>query len=208
MSQSGAKLKSKSESKILITQPSEFFAEAVGEAMKKKRLKTSQETEFYLVNLLKQFMSAEALYARDQNGNRTEMPLAFLVKEAMEAPDEESRKLCYRQLGDTALYMAGFFQPSLTRKIVDLEYYVGMGRTGYQNVATRVGSAQRTVFLELAKAFPDFVEVLAKVAEVNMGQTEAELVTLYDLWLRTGNTQAENKLKEAGILPKTKKSSS
>jgi len=192
---------SRTAQKLILTDPNAYFYEAVAGAIKEKKVRTSASTEMYLINLLKQFMSAEALYARDSEGNRTEMPLAFLVKEALEAPNEDTRRLVYRQLGDTALYMAGFFQQSLSRKIVDVEYYVGMGQAGYSSVAERTPGAQRAVFLELAKAFPDLVEVLSKVAEASLGQTEAELVRLYDLWERTGNLQAERKLREAGILP-------
>ncbi len=187
--------------KVLITEPNEFFYDAVSEALKEKKIRPSLETEVYLANLLKQFMSAEALYSRDQSGHRTELPLAFLVKEALEAPNEDTRKLVYRQLGDTALYMAGFFQQSLSRKAVDLDYYVGMGRAGYANVADRTPQSQRALFLELSAAFPEFVDVLSLVAESSLGHTEAELVQLYELWERTGNPQAERKLREAGILP-------
>lgn len=186
----------------LIAQPQAFFHELVTTALGRQKISTQPETEFYLVNLMAQFMTTDRLYSRDGQGGMKEEPLAFLVKEAIETPEPQAQAALFRHVGDVSLYTAGFFQESLNRKLVDLDYYIDMGGTAYQRVASRAEEeVLKAVYAELASRFGTFVEVLADVSEKTTPRTEKDLLRLYDLWVRTRSERAAKALQEAGILP-------
>jgi hypothetical protein len=186
----------------LVVQPQEFFRELVVDAMGKQKLKPRPETEFYLVNLLGQFMTTDRLYLRDSGGAYREEPLALLVKEALEQPGVEAQKKVFRHVGDVSLYVAGFFQDSLNRKLVDVDYYIDMGGVAYKQVAERSEeNLSRGVYEELADKFSSFVDVLGYVSDKTTPKTEKDLLRLYELWVRTKSDRAARALQEAGILP-------
>jgi hypothetical protein len=187
----------------LVTQPQDFFRELVTEALSRQNLKTKPETEFYLVNLLGQFMKTDRLYGQSQDGSLREEPLAFLVKEAIEESQPKAQAMLFRRVGDVSLYTAGFFQESLRRKAVDVDYYIEMGHTAYHQVASRADEeVLRVIYEELASKFAAFVDVLAEVSDKTTApKTEKDLLQVYERWVRTGSDRAAQALKNAGIIP-------
>ncbi|MDR3608055.1 MAG: hypothetical protein P4M08_11825 [Oligoflexia bacterium] len=186
----------------LVAQPQEYFRELVTDALGKQKIATQPETEFYLVNLLNQFITTDRLYARDGEGAVREEPLVLMIKEAIEQPEKRTQSVLFRHVGDVSLYTAGFFQDSLARKLVDVDYYIGMGETAYKQVAVRTEEeAMRSLYEELAQKFASFVEVLATISDRTAPRSEKDLLRLYDLWLRTKSERAAKALQEAGILP-------
>jgi hypothetical protein len=186
----------------LVAQPQDYFRELVTEALEKRHVSTQPETEFYLVNLLNQFMTSDRLYLRDGDGTNREEPLALMVKGALEEPVVQAQRVLFRHIGDVSLYMAGFFQDSLARKLVDVDYYIDMGGTAYHQVAARVEEQlMRALYQELAEKFGQLVEVLAMVSDKTTPKTSPDLLRMYELWVRTRSERAAKALQEAGILP-------
>jgi hypothetical protein len=186
----------------LVAQPQEYFYELLHGAFSKRSFRPTAETEVYLVNLLNRFMTTDALYARDSEGKHRDEALALLVKEALEIPGGEAQRLLYRQVGDVSLYTAGFFQESLNRKLVDVDYYIGMGGHAYRQAAVRHDDATvKCVFEELASRFAKLVDVLAEVSDQTMSKSEKDLLRLYETWISTKSERAERLLHEAGIIP-------
>ena len=177
----------------VVTRPEAFFHELVTQAMNTQHVKASPETEFYLVHLLNQFMLSDRL---------TNEPLVYLVKEAFEATEPEIQSKLFTQIGDVSLYTAGFFQDSLNRKLVDVDYYIDMGGNAYRHAAVRVQEpARKNIYEELAFKFGSFVEVLAQVGDVAFKKTEQDILRLYELWIKTGSERAAKLLQESGIIP-------
>ena len=58
-----------------------------------------------------------------------------------------------KQVGDTSLYVAGFFAESLTRSLVDVDYYVGIGQSAYAQLARSLGGhhSLTEIYGELAR---------------------------------------------------------
>lgn len=186
----------------LIAQPQEYFRGLITAAMGRQQVSTRPEIEFYLVNLLNQFITTDRLFARDASGMMREEPLALLIKEAIEAPVQKTQETLFRHVGDLSLYMAGFFQESLARKAVDVDYYIGMGGVAYQNAASRSDEEPlRSVYAELGERFGTFVDVLGEVSTQTAPRSETDLLRLYELWVRTKSERAAKALQEAGILP-------
>lgn len=183
----------------------EFFHEVVTDALEAVDLEASQPASWYLVGLLGEFTKARL----------TDEPLGMKLAQPGEDPSVRVKNL--KEVGDTSLYVAGFFAESLSRSLVDVDYYVGIGQSAYAQLARSLGAARSTtgpsrasssapiteVYEELAAKFPRFVDVLGavrkRVAFLQLGQTP-DIGRLYEMWLRTRDEWVEKKLKEAGLL--------
>jgi hypothetical protein len=177
---------------------SEYFHGAVTDALKSQHVEVAETTEFYLVNLLVEFTKT--------TGSLDE-PLALKLVHAQEGSlDERVRAL--KDVGDTSLYMSGFFADSLARKLVDVDYYIAMGGSAYRQLsglvtATR-GSATdffREVYDELAQKFPRFVDVLTEIRTKSNFASGGNLLRLYEEYVRTGSEWIEKRLKASGLIP-------
>ena len=188
----------------LITTPESFFQELVNEAVHKTRAKVLPETECYIVKLLGHFMNTENLFLRDSDGAMKDEPLVLKVKEALEETQKTAQQLMFRHVGDVSLYMAGFFQESLTRKKIDLNYYIDMGGIAYQQVAVRMEEQKlKKMYSELSERFQTLVEVLSEVSVKTTPQhSEKDILNLYEIWENTGSERAKKVLKQAGIVLK------
>ena len=188
----------------LVKDPNEYFQELVQEALGQTKVHPQPETQYYLSRLLTQFMTTENLYARDENtGQLKNQTLAFRVKEALEEPHREVQKNIFQQIGDFSLYIGGFFPESLSKKLIDVDYYIDMGGVAYSQVAVRVEETrEQSMFEELSQKFAQFVDVLSKISYNTTSQkSEKDLLHLYEKWLQTGSEQAAKQLEEAGITP-------
>jgi hypothetical protein len=103
--------------------------------------------------------------------------------------------------GDVSLFVSGFFSDSLTKRLVDSDYYVRMGGYAYAKLAKL--SAHQTMvamFSELSMKFVQFVDVLNEVSEASALTDNKSLLRLYEKWLRTGSKRSEKLLREQGVL--------
>lgn len=165
----------------------EFFHDVVQDALEAVRLPVTEPTEWYLVGLLGEFTRARI----------TDAPLGLQLADAPTDPGERVRRL--KQVGDTSLYVSGFFTESLGRKLVDIDYYVSIGSTAYSELASRLAGSLTEVYRELAARFPAFVEVLAEVRR-RVDFAQSDLMKLYEQWLRTRDEWIEKKLRAFGVL--------
>ena len=106
-----------------------------------------------------------------------------------------------KQIGDLSLFMSGFFADSLSRKLVDVDYYVSIGGTAYTALSRYETDAFSPVFAELADNFVRFVDVLSEVSERASCASNADLLRLYERWLRTGSRRSGQLLAERGVVP-------
>lgn len=179
--------------------PMEFFREQLERAMEHQKVSTSAFTEYYLVNLLSACVHGEL---PPPEPGFDETPLAVLYIRAVQASRSERTRLL-RMMGDTALFVSGFFADSLSRGLVDLGYYKAMGGHAYarlsrEDSALGVGS---TVFSELSGRFCEFADVLAEVSETSQLGTNKSVLRLYERWVQTGSRRAAALLAERGIAP-------
>jgi hypothetical protein len=178
-----------------------FFREQLLAAMEHQQVSTSAFTECYLVNLLAAFVRGERLPGREPGFDET--PLALLYARALEASgSERARRL--RAIGDTALFVSGFFADSLPGGAGDVRYYVVLGGRAYARLESdheREAPVATGVFGELSGRFREFADLLSEVSEKTMLTTPASVVRLYERWLETGSRRAGALLAELGITP-------
>jgi hypothetical protein len=171
---------------------SEYFKELVEGAIAHQRIAAGELTSFYVVNLLTGFLQRPA--------EEDETPLAFRLAEALEAAGVRQRS-SLKQIGDISLFVSGFFAESLSRKLVDVDYYVSIGGTAYTALSRYETDTFSPVFAELAENFVRFVDVLSEVSERASCGSNADLLRLYERWLKTGSPRSGQLLAERGVVP-------
>ncbi|MBM4251251.1 MAG: hypothetical protein FJ146_04730 [Deltaproteobacteria bacterium] len=183
----------------------EFFRERVSAVVAKQRVDLSDHIEFYVVNLLCEFIAPNKLSTSTGELDAFDTPLAIMVKEALEAPPAHRARI-YKYLGDSSLYMAGFFQDYFNRKAFDLNYYISLGSSAYTNVASlmreRHGEEHFScIYEDLADKFGDLVEVVAEVSETPGSAKPIDILAVYDRWTRKNSDRLLRMLRDVGITP-------
>ena len=176
--------------------PGEYFKELVESALARQHMKVGDLTAYYLVNLLCQFVRPDARSGFSEDAE----PLAFRLTRALETGGSEQRARL-RRLGDFSLFTSGFFPDSLNRRAVDVDYYVSMGEYAYGSLSRCDPDAFSGVFRELSRKFVGMSDVLADVSEHTAAGSSADIMRLYEKWLRTGSARDGQKLTERGIVP-------
>ena len=170
----------------------EYFKELVEGALAHQRITAGELTSFYVVNLLTGFLQRPA-YDDDT-------PMAVRLAEAVNAAGAKQRD-SLRQIGDLSLFMSGFFADSFQRKLVDVDYYANIGGTAYAALSRYETDAFSSVFAELADNFVRFADVLSEVSERASCASNADLLRLYERWLKTGSRRCGQLLLERGVVP-------
>jgi hypothetical protein len=174
--------------------PVEYFKELVETSLARQHVQAGDLTEYYLVNLLCQFVRLDPASAVEHGE-----PLAVRLARALQTGGMEQRTRL-RSLGDFSLFTAGFFSDSFKRRHIDVDYYVSMGEYAYGSLS-RAEDAFREVFAELASKFVGFSDVLADISERTALSSQTDVLRIYEKWLRTGSQRDSQKLIERGIVP-------
>jgi hypothetical protein len=177
--------------------PAEYFKELVESALTRHQLRANALTSYYLVDLLCRFVRPDRKIPFCDD---THEPLALRLRRALESGGLEQRARL-RNLGDFSLFTSGFFSDSLTRRAVDVDYYVSMGEYAYGSLSRRESDAFGEVFTELARKFVPYMDVLADVSERTGTAGSTDVLRLYERWLRTGSPRDGQRLVDRGLVP-------
>lgn len=170
----------------------EYFKELVEGALVHQGIAAGELTAFYVVQLLAGFLQRPA-------GQDAE-PLALRLARALESGGMQQRA-SLKEIGDVSLFISGFFSDSLRRKLVDVDYYVNIGGCAYNALSRNETDTFSAVFAELADKFVGFVDVLSEVSERSACGSNADLLRLYERWLKTGSPRSGQLLIERGVVP-------
>ncbi|MCP3677816.1 MAG: hypothetical protein GY721_09565 [Deltaproteobacteria bacterium] len=176
----------------------EYFKELVEQAFKHQHVDTNVMVSFYIVNLLVKCIAAEETSHGDE-------PLAITFTKATQSSMAE-QSILFRRIGDLSLYLSGFFADSLSRKLVDVDYYISLGKSSYSHLATlETGAGGQTsfanVYQELAGRFLTFTNILTEVSEQCRLTSNENILRLYERWLKTRSELVARMLREIGIEP-------
>lgn len=192
---------------VLLLKPTEYFNALIEGAITSLGISLSEHTRVYLVHLLEHFISSDNLFPRSATGKLQDQELALQLAAALEAEGVEERRARLRRLGDFSLYIAGYFSHSLEKKLVDVDYYIGMGGSAYLEAANLPGKqVTADVFGELGTKFPSMVDLLGQISEESFishhssENSPASLLRVYDLWTKTGSERLAQQLALAGIM--------
>ena len=176
--------------------PAEYFKELVVDALARQHVNAGDLTEYYLVNLLCQYIRLDARAERLDH----DQPLAIRLARALDSGGFEQRARL-RSLGDFSLFMSGFFSDSFNRRSIDIDYYKSMGEYAYGSLSRWDDDAFAKVFAELSRKFVGYMDVLADISERTTLASNTDVLRIYEKWLRTGSDRDSQRLVERGILP-------
>ena len=155
----------------------------------------------YIVDLLEHYLFADNLYdTEDESGKRQRSTLAEMLLAASQSHKNEKIKIL-KKLGDSSLYISGFFGPSLNRKTVDVSYYVHMGCTAYDSLSTTIQETTfARVYQEISRRFVEFVDALTYIREKSLvTHSGKNLFQLMDFYYQTGSSLAREELIKSGV---------
>jgi hypothetical protein len=178
---------------FILETPHEYFSEVVEAGFSKRNIKAAPAVQMYMVRLLEHYLDARNLFTQPDTLAET-----FLMASTSQTPEKID---LLKKLGDKSLYISGFFGDSLSRKIVDLDYYAGMGGAAYASLADCIREDDTAqVYRIFSQRFIEFVDVLTYISQQSSVHTDQGLLQLYDRYMRTGSELAKEKLIEMGVL--------
>lgn len=182
----------------------EFFRTAVGAAIQRTGTTLSEQAEAYVVRLLADFARSERVYVGTDRGEQP--ALATMLSRAQEAVPEEAVRI-YKHMGDSSLYLSGFFTEAVEHKLVGVDYYVSMGESAYASVAGLMrtsAAAMAALFSELSDRFGELVDLLNAVSliaiEDNPAVPDGKVFELMERYRRTGRPELLRALAAYGIV--------
>ena len=190
---------------VAVSSLREFFRDAFHAASEHQRLDIDESAEQYVVNLLTMFSRADALYEKTSEGLRIR-PLAHMLADALEAPSAAARQRGLQRLGDVSLFVAGFFARSFARKLIDIDYHIAMGGNAYSSLADTMQRSTSSrgiaaIYAQLAQKFQRLVDALNEVSEMSYRHSDADILRLYEIWMKTGSARAQGLLNKLGVQP-------
>jgi len=178
-----------------------YFREQVVAAMQRQKVETSAFTEYYLVDLLARWAGGRAVAPGEPGADAA--PLSMLYLRALNAASRDRARLL-RAMGDTALFVSGFFPESVEGRVGDLRFYRRLGGDAYRRLSRQpddLGAFTASVFSELAARFQELADVLTLVAEASRSSSPLAILRLYERWTQTGSRLAAERLAREGVVP-------
>lgn len=189
---------------VLVSDPQSFFAESLDEATKQCGFVLLPTVRNYLVEVMQRFLTSENLFQVDEHGKMQSETRAEMFFRAAHA-DAGKRIEILKRLGDTSLYLTGFFAPSLQKKIVDIDYYVEMGALAYHQLSSAIPDKSFShLYGDISHRFTKYVDLLTLISHQTMPKGEVNLIALYESYLKNHSIAAKNKLEELGVISPVK----
>ncbi len=182
----------------------EFFRDALGDALSHQHVALDEHTAHYVVSLLTLYSRTEVSHGDTRPGQRW-VSLAELLAQAADAKTPFERDATLQRLGDVSLFVAGFFAHGFERRLIDVDYHVAMGGRAYGTLAATHTTGPRRalngVFNELARKFQSVVDAIGEISDTARVWSSKDILRLYELWLKTGSPRAQGLLQQLGVAP-------
>lgn len=190
----------------IIIDSNQYFNAVVEEAFNERRMKPYPYIKSYLVDVLKFYLNIENLYDQeDASGRKTRKTMAEMYLGASRLAGKD-RAEGLKRVGDSSLYISGFFSDSFQRKIIDVDYYVDMGRMAFDSLAKNVEEDTFSrLYKDLSQQFLNLVDVLAVISKRAKIMDEENVLRMMDLYSKTGSHLMGETLAEKGYFNTNKK---
>ena len=179
---------------VVLENSASFFNTLVNEYLHKTGVNVSDSVKNYLSELLQFYIFSDHLFSVDPSGRKQVKTLAELYLNSHYS--NISLKSNLKKIGDTSLYISGFFRESLRKKMVSVDYYINMGQQAYESLSGFQGGE---LFEELAVRFSDLVFVLFQIRKKNQNDKYNDLLSMLDKYMETGCSQTARDLVDQGI---------
>jgi len=185
---------------IELSAPRAVFAELLAGALDHTLPRPTAVSIAYLIDLLSE-------QTRAPHGQQPVIDAAALLTalHTSASESEAARLVRLRQLGDAALFKAGFFGDSLARRPFGPTPTREVGRCAYAGLSAGLAplTGERPwsrLYEELADRFRDFADVLAEVGERTRRCAPTPLACLYARYIATESPRDRRRLLGLGAL--------
>lgn len=170
--------------------PLEYFHTQITQATNDLNIGLDTRLEFYLVNLLCEFINTSKLKNNINDIDILNTPLAIMLKKALEADTSRQVKI-YKSMGDVSLYFCGYFSDYFNRKTFDSDYYMAMGSIAFSKVANIMRHTHNdeefgNLYDVLATEFKQLVLIVSRVSEQDKFNIKDEKWILDNLFKFSG----------------------
>lgn len=155
---------------VLETSLQAFFYDQLLEVNKKNLNPLPNETVYYSSLIMDQFGESQK-YFEVEEGKVREKILGTKLLESSGQPRPVQKRML-RDIGDTALFMCGYFSDSVNKKLIDLSYYHELGRIAYRRLNSHIPELyDYPEFYDLLSAkFQHLAEMIYLVSKQNEGK--------------------------------------
>lgn len=171
----------------------EYFRNSLMTAMKRSSSTLSEEVQAYLVCLLTDFARAERVYAGVNAGE--EPVLVLLLERALESPIQEANRI-FKQIGDSTLYLSGFFGEKAQTSGVSSNYYISMGEGAYLRLAQ---NTRQSVYHELSDTFERLVFLLRQVSLQDKKASSEQILNWIEEYQNSKSPELKALLMQHGV---------
>jgi len=153
------------DSLILETSLQGYFFDQLQEINNNSNSPLPKETIHYSSEVMGQFGDSDNFF-ENAEGKIQEKILGIKLMEVAHHSEAQAKRVL-KDVGDTALFICGYFAESFNRKILDISYYQNIGKIAYNRLDSIVPSAyeQNSFYKHLSSNF-EHLTVMIKVVSV------------------------------------------
>ncbi|MDY6821387.1 MAG: hypothetical protein SVN78_07185 [Deferribacterota bacterium] len=179
-----------------------LFAELIDEFEKKLGITLSEYSKIYLMSFLEKLAeSYEHFYILAID----EKPLIEILLEALHK-DLFKKITELKLVGDICLLFSGLYPDYTSNKIIDIDYYINIGRSSYSFIANTYRNLKSkedlyTLYLKLTEEFQSLTSILTEISdEINL-LNKNNIYNILNRWNKTGIKKYSEILKNNKIIP-------
>lgn len=159
--------KNKSDTPQLVLESSlqSFFFDKLQEVNKKTTRPVSNESIYYLSLVLDQFGESKKFF--EEKEGRVEQKVLGLKLLECSQQSHNQKKRSLREIGDTALFVCGYFYDSLNSKMIDAGYYENLGQIAYKSLDNFIPQAYEVpaFFEHLSERFSCLTNLISVISQ-------------------------------------------
>ncbi len=163
-----------------------FFVDEIEAAEEKLNLQISPHSKLYLIHLLKRLSESSDFFYSEVVQDK---PLGIVLMEALHKNIfEKTRDL--KAVGDLSLIFSGLYPEFLTRRMVDIDYFIEIGRRSYHLLSEAYGPYKTkqelaSLYSWLVAEFLSLIEILTEISSELNFMDEANLAKALSRWHKT-----------------------
>ncbi len=163
-----------------------FFVDEIEAAEEKLNLQLNPHSKLYLIHLLKHLSEGRDFFYSEVIQDK---PLAIVLMEAMHKNVfEKTRDL--KAVGDLSLIFSGLYPDFLTRRMVDIDYFIEIGRRSFHLLSEVYGPYKTkqdlaSLYSWLVSEFLSLIEILTEISSELSFMDEANLAKALSRWHKT-----------------------
>ncbi len=179
-----------------------FFVEEIEAAERRLHIELTPHVKIYLIHLLKRLSEERDFFYSEVVQDK---PLGIVLLEALHKNIfEKLRDL--KAVGDLSLIFSGLYPEYLTRRMVDIDYFIELGRRSYHLLSDfysgyKSKQALFTLYSQLVVDFLRLIEVLTEISGELHFLDEMDTVKALKRWQATRISKYKEILERDNVVP-------